>query len=156
MVSEMDTGIMCEVCDMWHHAKCEGASDEAYAVLQGNESMHWYCKGCNKVMTRLLQTMSALQEMQEKMERSLNLVTKEVDDIKKKYLVEIRGEIEVVRKLESENDTKIETAIEAKMVEQVQVNITSKVDDKLKCLKNAMSETLDIERRQSEWSEGGG
>ena len=24
VVSEMDTGIMCEVCDMWHHAKCKG------------------------------------------------------------------------------------------------------------------------------------
>ena len=84
---------------MWHHAKCEGVSDEAYAVLQGNESMHWYCKGSNKGMARLLQTMSALQERQENMERSLNLVTKEVNDIKKKDLVEIKGEIEVVRKL---------------------------------------------------------
>ena len=93
--------------------------------------MHWYCKGCNKGMARLLQTMSALQERQEKMERCLNLVTKEIDDIKKKYLMEIRGEIEVVRKLQSENDTKHETAIEAKLVEQVQVNITSKVDDKV-------------------------
>ena len=99
VVSEMDTGIMCNVCDMWHHAKCKGVSDEAYAVLQGNETMHWYCKECNKGMARLLQTISALQERQEKMERSLNLVTKEVDDIKKKALVEIRGEIEVVRKL---------------------------------------------------------
>ena len=111
VVSEMNTGIMCEVCDIWHHAKCEGVSDETYAVLQGNEAMHWYCKVC----------MSALQERQEKMERSLNLVTKEVNDIKK-ALVEIRGEIEVVRKLQSENDTKLETAIEAKLVEQVQVN----------------------------------
>ena len=128
-MSELDTGIMCEACDMRHHAKCEGVSDEAYAVLQGNETMHWYCKGCNKGMARLLQTMSALQERQEKMERSLNLVTKEVDDIKKKDLVEIRGEIEVVTKLQSENDMKLETAIEAKLVEQVQVNITSKVGD---------------------------
>ena len=69
-------------------------------------------------MARLLQTMSALQERQEKMERSLNLITKEVDDIKKKDLVEIRGEIEVVRKLQSENDTKLEIAIKAKLVEQ--------------------------------------
>ena len=40
VVSEMDKGIMCEVCDMWHHAKWEGVSDESYAVLQGNEAMH--------------------------------------------------------------------------------------------------------------------
>ena len=83
-MSEMDTGIMCEACDKWHHAKCKGVSDEAYAVFQGNESMRWYCKGCNKGVARLLQTMSALQERQEKMEMSLNLVTKDVDDIKKK------------------------------------------------------------------------
>ena len=44
VISEMDTGIMCEVCDMWHHAKCAGVSDEAYAVLHGNEAMHCYCK----------------------------------------------------------------------------------------------------------------
>ena len=44
---------------------------------------------------------------------------------------------------------KLETAIEAKLVEQVQVNITSKVDDKLKCMKDDMSETLEIERRRS-------
>ena len=75
VVSEMDTGIMCEVCDTWHHSKCEGVPDEANAVLQGNEAMHWYCKGCNKGMTRLLQTMSALQERQEKMERTLTLWT---------------------------------------------------------------------------------
>ena len=77
---------MCEICDLWHHAKCERVSDEAYVVLQGHEAMHWYCKGCNKGMARLLQTMSALQERQEKIERSLNLVTKEVDDIKIKDL----------------------------------------------------------------------
>ena len=31
----------------------------------------------------------------------------------------------------------------------MQVNITSKVDDKLKCMKDDMSETLEIERRRS-------
>ena len=31
----------------------------------------------------------------------------------------------------------------------MQVNITSKVDDKLKCMKDDMSETLGIERRRS-------
>ena len=72
---------MCEVCDICHHAKCEGVSDEAYAVLQGNGAMNWYCKRCNKGMARLLRTMCALQERQEKLEKFLNLVTKEVDDI---------------------------------------------------------------------------
>ena len=79
--------------------------------------------------------------------KGLNLVSKEVEFIKKKDLVEIRGEIEVVRKLQSENDTKLETAIEAKLVEQVQVNITSKVDNKLKSMKDDKTETLEIERR---------
>ena len=27
VVFEMDTGIMCDVCDVWHHAKCEGVSN---------------------------------------------------------------------------------------------------------------------------------
>ena len=63
--------------------------------------------------------------------------------------MEIRGEIEVVRKLQSENDTKVETVIDAKLVEQVQVNIASKFDDKLKCMKDDMSETHEIERRRS-------
>ena len=98
-------------------------------------------------MARLLQTMFAHQERQEKNRRSLKLVIKEVDDIKKKDLVEIRGEIEVVRKLQSENNTKLKTAIEAKLVEQVQANITNKVDNKLKCM-NDMSETLEIVRRR--------
>ena len=40
VVSEMDTGIICKVCDMWHHTKCKRVSDEAYAVLQENEAMH--------------------------------------------------------------------------------------------------------------------
>ena len=31
----------------------------------------------------------------------------------------------------------------------MQVNITSKVDDKLNCMKDDMSETLEIKRRQS-------
>ena len=73
VVSEMDTGIMCEVCDICHHAKYERVSDEAYEMLQGNEAVHWYRMGCNKGMVRLLQTMSALQERQERMERSLTL-----------------------------------------------------------------------------------
>ena len=30
-----------------------------YAVLQGNEAMHWYCRGCNKGMARLQQTIYA-------------------------------------------------------------------------------------------------
>ena len=39
VVSEMN---MCEVCDICHHAKCEGVSDEAYTVLQVNGAMNWY------------------------------------------------------------------------------------------------------------------
>ena len=90
--------------------------------------------------------------MQEKTEKkSLNLLTNEVDEIKKDN-VERRDEIAVVRKLSSENDAKLETDIEAKLLEQVQLNITSKADDKLKCMKDDVSETLEIEILQSNFN----
>ena len=67
----------------------------------------------------------------------------------KMNLLEIRGEIAVIRKLQSKNDTKLETA---NLVEQVQVIIISKVDDKSQCMKDDMFETLEIERRQGNFT----
>ena len=53
--------------------------------------------------------------------------------------------------MQSENGTKFETVIETKLVEQVeqgQINITNKVDDKLKCMKDEICRRLEIERRR--------
>jgi len=42
VVSETDTGILCEVCEDWFHPKCQKIAHDVYTYLGQNAGVHWY------------------------------------------------------------------------------------------------------------------
>ena len=44
-VTYKDRGLMCDTCDTWFHASCQGCSDNIYAVLDSS-NLSWHCIAC--------------------------------------------------------------------------------------------------------------
>ena len=42
-----DSGVVqCECCTLWYCSKCCGIPDEALAIIEDFDSLHWYCQPC--------------------------------------------------------------------------------------------------------------
>ena len=75
MVIETDKGICCDICELWHHAKCVTMNDNAYKMYK-KENLPWVCSECisgrreEKGLHELMLTMMKNAE-EEKEERAL-------------------------------------------------------------------------------------
>jgi len=49
-VSEKDSGVLCELCENWHHASCEGISAEVYLVLSNTAEVHWSARNVTHML----------------------------------------------------------------------------------------------------------
>jgi len=66
-VSDRETGLQCEICEIWFHAKCQTVPEETYKLMQ-HESIHWFCYGCNKGIGKVIQSLAGLQARQDQLE----------------------------------------------------------------------------------------
>jgi len=123
-VLKKDKGIECEICLNWVHAGCANMSDEVYTFLKENKNAHWYCEGCNRGVAPVLEQLVGLHARQDKMEQDLSTVKQDVVNIKKEL---------------HETGVKLETAIEAKLLEVVEDRLESTVGDRV----NKMKQSLD-------------
>ena len=57
LVHDGDKALFGEICNLWYHIKCQNVSAVTYGVLQKSTGVHWYCKGCDKGVSKLLQTL---------------------------------------------------------------------------------------------------
>ena len=55
----------------------------------------------------------------------------------------------MVRKLEKETDTKVETLIEAKLAEVVELKVVTEVTDKVEDMKEDVEKKMEMERRKN-------
>jgi len=85
--------------------------EDAYVLLSGNtnESIHWYCTGCNGGVAKVLLSISIMKARQDKTD----------DDVKKleDEIKNMRIELTVVGVLAHKIDIKLEGLIEKKNVE---------------------------------------
>jgi hypothetical protein len=133
VVHERDKGLFCEVCDFWYHAKCQNVSSETYVFLQKNTGLHWYCKSCDKGVSKLLHSMSLIQKRQDMLEGELT---------------GMKADISEMRTSIKELDTKMECMIEAKLCESITEKVDEKVDVKVKVMSAKVEEEMEIERRK--------
>ena len=61
-VTVKDKGVQCEICEVWFHCKCQGISDETYKVMKKEQSLHWYCAGCEKGFAKILESVTKIQK----------------------------------------------------------------------------------------------
>lgn len=73
-VGEKDKAIMCEICELWFHCKCEKVPDDTYKVLRKDEGVHWYCRGCDKGVAKILTAISNIGRRQDKVEADLDII----------------------------------------------------------------------------------
>ena len=76
--------ICCDICDSWYHAvACQGLKRSLYIALcdDENEDLHWFCKGCKRAAGKVMKTVSALSQRQDKMEANLESVASRVQKL---------------------------------------------------------------------------
>lgn len=139
-VLDKDNGLQCEICEHWFHAKCQNITDDAYKLLGQFDAIHWFCSGCNKGLAKIFKTLAGMQEKQVKLEKDVVEIKKDVADI--------RVEITKIEELAKATDTKLETIIEAKLVEGVERTLKVEVDGRIKNMKEDVAESLEIEKRR--------
>lgn len=98
-----DTGLQCEVCDVWFHTKCAKITDDAYVFLEKNETMHWYCKECDKGMVKMLQSIKRLENRQDKVESDLTEI--------KQSVVDMKADIQSFKELVSTADSELKQTV---------------------------------------------
>ena len=64
-VTENENAIQCEICDIWVHCRCQGISEEAYAILKDMNNLHWYCDGCDVTIGNIMKQLAKLEAKQE-------------------------------------------------------------------------------------------
>ena len=60
-------GVMCEVCEVWSHSKCQDISDDSYKLLN-QDKIHFFCETCDKTVGKNLKSLSALSLRQNSLE----------------------------------------------------------------------------------------
>jgi hypothetical protein len=135
VVKDEDYGIYCEICKSWFHTKCEEMSVDEYSFLEAHKSFHWYCKACNKSVTATIQLFSSLRLKVENLEEKFNKlcdgilpdkmaksieskISEAVDKFETK-MNKLAADFQGLKDQVSASDIKLETIIEAKLVDSV-------------------------------------
>lgn len=149
-VEDTDSALECEICENWFHINCEDLEEEDYTFLSVHKTVHWYCKSCNKNVAKVIKLVSSLKGKVEVIEKNVSTLSAQVavcenklssicegklpDSLDKvldlkineavaKYETSVNGlktDFQGLKDLVSATDTKLETAIEAKLVKSVE------------------------------------
>lgn len=79
-VSSNQKALECEVCEEWFHTNCQKVSDDVYAAIEKDESVHWYCHTCNKGMRKILESLQKILMRQDKLEAEMTNFKKQVQE----------------------------------------------------------------------------
>lgn len=106
-----DKGIECEVCDRWFHIKCQDIGDDTYKFLKKNPGAHWYCKVCDLGVGKILKTVVAMQQRQDKMEERQHKI-EEIQSKMEKDISLVKGH---VQELKETMEKKLKNCIETEL-----------------------------------------
>jgi copper chaperone CopZ len=132
-VTGKDKGIQCEVCVTWFHAKCQNVPEDSYKILLKDKSLHWYCKGCERGVSKILETLSGLQNKQNKMDEDIKSIANDLIDIREKLITVSNNSAEINKELKK-LDAKFErNAMDFNgEIQKLYAKFESNVDEKMK------------------------
>ncbi len=147
-----ESSIQCDACNEWFHSACQNVPDDHCDIFGKYDSVKWYCEKCNKSVAKLWNVITQITARQDKLDLEFEKLNKRVQEIDSgqhlrkidQDLATLRDELNAVKKKTVETDTKVETAIEAKLME----GLENRVDGKVKIVKEDLEEGLEIERRK--------
>lgn len=67
-VSDLDSGVQCDRCHQWSHAKCVGISPAAYNALHKVNGFKYFCDDCTPNVDRLLAMEKRLETVEERVD----------------------------------------------------------------------------------------
>ena len=119
-VTDSDSALECEICQMWYHIKCQKLTESEYNFIGDHKSVHWYCTLCNKNIASLLQMFGNLKQRQDKIEESFGALQKEV--------VNVVSEVKSLNEKSSSTDKKLDDFIEGGLTESILKSVDSKIE----------------------------
>ena len=117
------------------------------------KSLRWYCDQCHKSATKLWNAINNIAARQDKLDLEIEKINNKFKEIKldehhltklDQDLADLRVELKAVSDKVGETDTKVDTAIEAKLIE----GLENRVDGKVKIMQEDMEENWEIDRRK--------
>lgn len=112
-VEDKDMALQCEICNEWTHIKCIGISETEYKFVKEHQTIHWFCEQCNKSIASVIKTVTLINQNQEKLEKNVSDLKEECQ----KRMTAVENDMKALSGKTQEIDTKMETAIEAKLVD---------------------------------------
>ena len=83
--TESHSGLQCNLCQLWFHAKCTDAGKPLYDFLNSqagqNSSVHWYCRSCEKGSSKLFEQMVLVDKRLTSVEAKLAEISVKVDGL---------------------------------------------------------------------------
>jgi len=68
-VTDADSGVMCEICEIWFHIKCENIGEPMYKAMMQFKALHWYCETCSIGAEKLMNMLAKLEGRVQKLEK---------------------------------------------------------------------------------------
>ena len=101
VVWDQEAGVLCEICGIWYHCRCQGISDPLYkAMSQFSTDLHWFCKVCKAGAEKLLAIVTKMQMKVERLEEEImrlkNDITTEITKITTKQQSELEQSVKAI------------------------------------------------------------
>lgn len=71
-VNQDDDGILCDDCNLWHHAHCEKVGEQMFRAIEKGELNLWFCEKCSKRVKETVHEAKKLKLDNAEMKRELN------------------------------------------------------------------------------------
>lgn len=87
-VRDKDKGLKCDICNFWHHIKCESIDDKTYEAIKSLDEqddqvlgIHWYCRKCNVSAAKILGAITRLESKVNSLENRMETSEKRIDKL---------------------------------------------------------------------------
>ena len=87
-VKSNQSGIQCDLCQIWFHAKCCNANEQLVKFLESeagqSSNLHWYCRSCEAGSRRILEKLVVMDERLSTVENQVGEIKGKLDQLDSK------------------------------------------------------------------------
>jgi hypothetical protein len=150
-----------ELCESWFHSRCQDMSEETYRLLN-QDKIHFYCGQCDRVVGKILHSVSELNLRQDKLEGRMMTVEKSLGQVvakAKDQQEETEEEIKQVKMELNEVKNRVAGVVTGltkegeltklhQEMEDMKLALETSVNTSVKDIRDDIEEHMEIERRK--------
>ena len=111
-VTDADSAVCCELCDVWYHSRCQDIPDPLYKALQSySNELHWFCRNCKAGANKVLSIVAKLQINVTRLEEELARAKQELQKEWSEKLCELEGHMKGIGDRVAECETRLEKGL---------------------------------------------